>query len=518
MKRAGGIVLAALLALPFLAPAAEATSYPGASWSAAASCNYTSSNRESSYNIDMIVIHTAQGSYSGTISWFKNCNAGASSHYVVSKTGAITAMVRDEDVAWHAGHWATNTRSIGIEHEGFVSDPNAYTDAMYRSSAALSAWLANRWSIPVDRTHIIGHREVPGCSSGSGGGGSCHTDPGQYWDWTYYMSLVRGGGDGTPPGTPSLTEDHSGTAWSAHNSPNWRWIATDPQSGISTYEADPSWAAAFTTSATSYHPTLGDGQHSLKVRAKNGAGAWSAWSASVGVKIDTAPPTTTLAPTGAATVAGTLYAGPSTRIALPASDALSGVAWTRWSLDGGPANAYAGAFTLAAAEGPHVLRAWSADAAGNVESAKSLAFTMDRTPPDVALATPTSNAVLASTEPVAVEASATDALSGVARVAFAIDGAERGSDPSAPFAWSWRAGDEAAGPHYVTVTATDRVGNAASARVDVETVPTTQAGIAATAARAQAWAANPPATGLVVDEDAGVVVGDQFIGMRGGPA
>ena len=80
--------------------------------------------------------------------------------------------------------------SIGIEHEGYVSDPNWLTNTRYRSSARLSAYLCRKYRIPVDRRHIIGHNEVPGCS-GAGGGVGCHTDPGRYWNWAKYMRLVR---------------------------------------------------------------------------------------------------------------------------------------------------------------------------------------------------------------------------------------------------------------------------------------------------------------------------------------
>src|SRR5215218_5490115 len=52
--------------------------YPLAIWRPAASCNYTRSNRETSSYINKIVIHVAEGSYSGTISWLENCAAGAS--------------------------------------------------------------------------------------------------------------------------------------------------------------------------------------------------------------------------------------------------------------------------------------------------------------------------------------------------------------------------------------------------------------------------------------------------------
>ncbi len=100
--------------------------------------------------------------------------------------------MRERDIAWHAGHWATNERSIGIEHEGYVDDPGRwYTSAMYAASADLVAELATRLGISIDRDHIIAHAEVPGCSSSRGGGTGCHTDPGNGWDWDAYMDLLN---------------------------------------------------------------------------------------------------------------------------------------------------------------------------------------------------------------------------------------------------------------------------------------------------------------------------------------
>ncbi|MFI6886648.1 N-acetylmuramoyl-L-alanine amidase [Streptosporangium canum] len=167
-----------------------APDYPNAGWVAASSANYTASSRPSAYAIDRIVIHVTQGSYAGTISWFQNPSASVSAHYVVrSSDGAVTQMVRDKDVAWHAGNWSYNTRSVGIEHEGYVSDASWFTDAMYRASAALTRHIADRYGIPKDRTHIIGHNQVPGAT---------HTDPGPNWDWTRYMQYVTGGSDPAP--------------------------------------------------------------------------------------------------------------------------------------------------------------------------------------------------------------------------------------------------------------------------------------------------------------------------------
>ncbi len=167
-----------------------AADYPRAVWRPAASGNYTNSSRETSYDIGKIVVHVAQGSYSGTVGWFANRAAQASAHYVVGSRGGVAQCVRDEDIAWHAGWWNTNTRSIGIEHAGYTNDPDWFTNKMYHASARLSAWCCKKHKIPTDSKHIIGHYQVPGCR-GSGGGADCHTDPGRYWNWTKYMRLVR---------------------------------------------------------------------------------------------------------------------------------------------------------------------------------------------------------------------------------------------------------------------------------------------------------------------------------------
>ena len=102
----------------------------------------------------------------------------------------MAQCVRNEDIAWHAGWWNTNKHSIGIEHAGYINDPDWFTRRMYHASARLSAWCCKKYKIPIDRRHIIGHNQVPGCS-GPGGGIGCHTDPGRYWNWTRYMRLVR---------------------------------------------------------------------------------------------------------------------------------------------------------------------------------------------------------------------------------------------------------------------------------------------------------------------------------------
>ncbi|CAM5255903.1 N-acetylmuramoyl-L-alanine amidase OS=Streptomyces alboniger OX=132473 GN=CP975_02515 PE=4 SV=1 [Streptomyces alboniger] len=161
----------------------RAVDYPGAEWVPASTSNYTAANRPSTYAIDYVIIHVTQETYADTLAIFQNPAKKVSAHYVVrSKDGHIAQCVRNRDVGWHAGNWSYNTRSIGIEHEGWVDKPEYFTDDMYEQSAALTAAICARYGIPKDREHILGHHQVPG---------SDHTDPGPHWNWTRYIRLVN---------------------------------------------------------------------------------------------------------------------------------------------------------------------------------------------------------------------------------------------------------------------------------------------------------------------------------------
>jgi N-acetyl-anhydromuramyl-L-alanine amidase AmpD len=183
---------------PEVSPAAQSVhpasaDYAPAAWVPASMSNYTASSRPSQYIPIRVVIHVTQGSYAGTLNHFQNPSAQGSAHFVMrSSDGAATQMVREQDVAWHAGNWDYNTRSIGIEHEGFVDNPSWFTDAMYRASAQVTASIVRKYSIPIDRQHIIGHNEVPDpLHPWLTGGLDHHTDPGPFWNWGLYMSYVQ---------------------------------------------------------------------------------------------------------------------------------------------------------------------------------------------------------------------------------------------------------------------------------------------------------------------------------------
>ena len=164
------------------------------------SCNYSSRNGTA---VSAVTIHTVQGSYAGCISWFKNCNANVSAHYVLrSVDGQVTQMVLESDKGWHVG--SENPYTIGLEHEGYVNNPAWYTTAMYQSSAnlvfditqsgyginplrtAYFPWTSttnyNASNIPGNCIRIKGHQHYPNQS---------HTDPGTNWDWDYFFKLIN---------------------------------------------------------------------------------------------------------------------------------------------------------------------------------------------------------------------------------------------------------------------------------------------------------------------------------------
>ena len=149
------------------------------SWMPACTSNYTASSRPSAYPIQYVVIHKVQGTAAGSASWFQNCSSGVTAHYNFdNSSGYCYQSVREKDIAWHAANWTYNSRGIGIEHGGYVTS-NDTSNACYRASGLETRSCIIYYNVTWDRSHIVGHSEVPGAD---------HTDPGIYWNWSYYMS------------------------------------------------------------------------------------------------------------------------------------------------------------------------------------------------------------------------------------------------------------------------------------------------------------------------------------------
>ena len=125
------------------------------------------------------------------------------------------------------------------------------------------------------------------------------------------------------------------------------------------------------------------------------------------------------------------------------------------------------------ADGPHTLTATATDTIGQTAS-DSIGVTVDNvdSPPTVSVTRPTNGDTVRG--PVTLSADATDDKS-VSQVEFFVDGASIGTDSVAPYSVSWDTATGADGPHTVTATATDTIGQTASNSISVtvdNTVPT----------------------------------------------
>lgn len=109
-----------------------------------------------------------------------------SAHCLINRKGEITQYVNFNQMAWHAGlsnfegRDKCNEFSIGIELEGSNNQP--FTEAQYQTLAKLTKSIQAAYPKITDQ-RITGHQHIsPGRK----------IDPGRYFAWDYYRSLLRG--------------------------------------------------------------------------------------------------------------------------------------------------------------------------------------------------------------------------------------------------------------------------------------------------------------------------------------
>lgn len=207
-------------------------------WYPAASCNFAVSSRPSSFPINYVIIHKALTTAAGAASWFQNCAANASTHYAFNNsTGYCYQMVLEKDIAWHGANYWYAQRSIGIEHGGY-NNSNDTATVCYDESALETKSCIVYYSVPYSRNNIMGHNEIPGCSTPGLGGQNCSGDPGPYWNWSYYMTKCN-----PNPVTPATYVDDTPAA-----SGNWTTASTAADKYGSDYKYR--WTAAVSDSAS----------------------------------------------------------------------------------------------------------------------------------------------------------------------------------------------------------------------------------------------------------------------------
>ena len=120
--------------------------------------NFNESNRKSS-DIDTLVIHYT-GNDGDTAenngNYFKNNVVETSAHYFVDDT-TVVRSVADKNIAWHAGDWDINCRSIGIEIAGSTCECKGKT---LENVILLTQRLMRKYNISKDR--VIRHYDANG--------------------------------------------------------------------------------------------------------------------------------------------------------------------------------------------------------------------------------------------------------------------------------------------------------------------------------------------------------------------
>lgn len=119
--------------------------------------NYT--RGRGGHAVDHAVVH-----YTGTdasahnnLVYFSRNAARASAHYFVDRDGTLRQSVSEADTAWHAGKFAMNQRSVGIE---CVSAGEDFSEEQVATLAALVQDLMARYGIPAE--NVIRHYDVTG--------------------------------------------------------------------------------------------------------------------------------------------------------------------------------------------------------------------------------------------------------------------------------------------------------------------------------------------------------------------
>lgn len=178
----------------------QSSEYSDLKWVAPKS--WTNANRSS---VQLIVIHTTQGSYHGQsaedgAAYDARRTDGVSTHYFHDDNSTVQC-VRTEDVAHHARSQG-NKRGIGHELCGRAEWDNewsnSYATAMLKRAAKQAARDAHKWEIPVKHLTVAqvdagnkgfcGHNDVTKAFPEDGG---THTDPGPDFPWSTFLDMVR---------------------------------------------------------------------------------------------------------------------------------------------------------------------------------------------------------------------------------------------------------------------------------------------------------------------------------------
>lgn len=207
------------------------------------SCNYSNTRNHA---IDTYVNHwIGTGTAAGAVSWFQNCNAQVSAHFVINNSGSIYQIVPVASTAWHcgaSGYPYNNGRSIGVEHEATVANPGLWNStAMLQASGEMSCYFCDLYNIPTNQNitspGICGHNSMPGTNTSCPG-----TIPWSTW-FSYFNT-----GNCSAPAAQQPANDYCGNATALTVYGNTCGSVTTGDINAATQSAAPTLCDGFTAS------------------------------------------------------------------------------------------------------------------------------------------------------------------------------------------------------------------------------------------------------------------------------
>ena len=142
--------------------------------------NFSKKLRRAS-EIKFVIIHyTGMQSEIASINRLKNPKFKVSCHYLINRKGKITQMVKDKNIAWHAGKskWKNyvnlNNNSIGVElvNKGHILGYQNFSKDQIESLIRLCKFLKKKYAIKKE--NFLGHSDIAPLRK---------IDPGEKFPW-----------------------------------------------------------------------------------------------------------------------------------------------------------------------------------------------------------------------------------------------------------------------------------------------------------------------------------------------